>query len=182
VEIIRRENAINIPNLLTVLRIGLLPIVVYFFCQGDLLGSLAFYLAAMLTDAVDGFAARRLNQVTVLGMLLYPIADKLFELTLLLLFAFAGCISAWVAVLVLFKEIVLIAGSAAALHSGFVVRALPIGKISTLVFVFYVIAQLLSFRVVADILTYVFVLLSLFSLTCYGIKWFLNMHVKKANA
>ena len=76
-EHIRRDKIVNIPNCLTLIRIALLPVVVWRFRKGDSMGALIVYLLAMLTDAVDGFIARRYNQVTALGKLLDPIADKL---------------------------------------------------------------------------------------------------------
>jgi len=180
VEIIRREKALNIPNLLTILRIALLPAVVWRCQKGDSVGALGLYLAAMLTDIVDGFAARRMNQITALGKILDPIADKLFQLTLLVLFASAGRIPAWVVGFSLMKEIVLLSGGAAALYNGMIVCALPVGKISTFAFVLSAAAQFLSFHEAADILMNVFVLLSMVSLAWYSVAWGLNMCSKKA--
>ena len=71
-EQIRKDKIVNIPNLLTVLRIALLPTVVWRFVKGDRFGALGFYLLAMLTDAVDGILARRLNQVTALRIAFLP--------------------------------------------------------------------------------------------------------------
>lgn len=179
-EIIRREKALNIPNLLTILRIALLPAVVWCFQKGDFAGTLGFYLAAMLTDVADGFAARRMNQITALGKILDPIADKLFELTLLALFASAGWIPVWVVGFSLMKEIVLLSGGAAALYNGMIVCALPVGKISTFAFVLSAAAQFLSFHAAADFLMSIFVLLSMVSLAWYSVAWSLSMRSKKA--
>ncbi|MCI6375461.1 MAG: CDP-alcohol phosphatidyltransferase family protein, partial [Clostridiales bacterium] len=95
-EHIRQDKILNVPNVLTLVRILLLPIVVWRFQVGDSTGALIAYLAAMLTDAVDGFIARKFDQVTALGKLLDPIADKLSLLTLLTLFVMDGQIPLWV--------------------------------------------------------------------------------------
>lgn len=76
-EHIKQDQIINIPNTLTVIRILLLPVVVWRFVVGDATGALIAYLAAMLTDALDGIIARKFNQITALGKLLDPLADKL---------------------------------------------------------------------------------------------------------
>ena len=85
-EHIRKDKIFNIPNCLTAVRIALLPVVVWRYVIGDKTGALIAYLAAMLTDAVDGFIARKFDQVTALGKLLDPLADKLSLITLMTLF------------------------------------------------------------------------------------------------
>ena len=168
-EHIRREKSLNIPNLLTIVRIALLPAVVWRFRRGDTIGALAVYLIAMLTDAADGIIARRWNQVTSLGKLLDPIADKLSLLTLLGLFVADGQIPLWVLCIVLLKEAALIAGGAFALHRGIVVSALPIGKVTTVKFILSIVARFLALRAVADVLLGVSIALSMVALAWYAV-------------
>ena len=126
------------------------------------------YITAMLTDALDGIIARRFNQITTLGKLLDPVADKLFLLTLLWLFVADGQIPAWLLTVVLIKEAVLIVGSVVALYKGIVVQALPIGKVTTVTFIFSMIARFLSQRTLADILLACSMALSMTALIWYG--------------
>lgn len=168
-ESIRKEKALNIPNVLTLVRIALLPAVVWRFRRGDSLGALVFYLIAMLTDAVDGFIARRFNQVTSLGKLLDPIADKLSLLTLLGLFTADGQIPVWLLLVILIKEILMVAGSAVAFRRGIIVYALPIGKVTTVMFVLSIVARFIRLQMLADVLLGVSVLLSLTALVWYGV-------------
>lgn len=169
VECLSREKSLNIPNLLTLLRIVLLPAVVWRFRAGDSAGALALYVIAMLTDAVDGFLARKLNQITTIGKLLDPVADKLSLLTLLALFVADGQIPLWLLNVVLVKEAILIVGSAVALHRGVVVHALPIGKVTTVTFIFSMIARFLEQSRIADVLLGVSVGLSLVALVWYSV-------------
>jgi len=169
VERIFKDQVLNIPNLLTVVRIALLPAIVWRFRLDDRMGALLIYLAAMVTDIADGFIARRTHQITALGKLLDPIADKLCLLTLLFLFSSEGQISVWMLNIIAAKELVLILGSAAALHSGVIVSALPIGKLTTLMFVFSMIAHFLRKRILADHLFMISVLLSCASLLWYSV-------------
>lgn len=168
-EWICREHSLNIPNLLTLLRIMLLPGVVWCYRAGNSSGALALYLAAMTTDALDGLVARKLNQITTLGKLLDPVADKLFLLMLLWLFVAEGQIPVWMLTIVVIKETILIAGSAAALHRGIVVHALPIGKATTMTFILSMTARFLSQRFLADLLLGLSLALSLIALVWYSV-------------
>lgn len=150
------------------LRIALLPAVVWRFRLGDSFGALWFYLAAMLTDVVDGFAARMLNQITSLGKLLDPVADKLSLITLLTLFVLDGQIPVWVLCLLLLKEAILVIGSAVAFRNGLIVHALPVGKVTTAVFVASMILRFLDFIETADVLLGVSVVLSIAALIWYS--------------
>ena len=177
VERIRWEESLNVPNLLTLLRMALLPAVVWRYRLGDMAGALAVYLVAVLTDAVDGFIARRFHQITALGKLLDPIADKLSLLTLLGLFVADGQIPPWLLTIVLIKEAILIAGGAAALRRGIVVYAMPIGKVTTVTFILSMVARFLAVRQLADLLLGVSVVLSLLSLIWYGMVLLRRMRI-----
>lgn len=168
-EHIRKEKALNIPNTLTAIRIALLPAVVWRFRAGDSKGALIIYLIAMLTDAVDGIIARRCNQVTALGKLLDPVADKLSLLTLLGLFVADGQIPLWVLAIILLKEAMLIVGGAVALRRGIVVYALPIGKVTTVTFISSIIARFLALRMLADALMGISIVLSMTALVWYSV-------------
>ena len=181
-ERIQRENALNVPNLLTVLRMALLPAVVWRFRCGDSMGALTLYLISMLTDAADGFLARRWEQITAIGQLLDPIADKLSLMTILVLFVADGQISPWILGAVLMKEGLLVLGSAVALRFGIVVSALPVGKIATLLFVVSTVLRFLSIALLADALLLGSLALSLAALVWYSVVVFREFQIQKAIA
>ena len=168
-EHIRRDKIVNIPNCLTLIRIALLPVVVWRFRKGDSMGALIVYLLAMLTDAVDGFIARRYNQVTALGKLLDPLADKLSLVTLIALFVADGQIPLWLMGIILLKEVAMVVGGAVALKRGIVVYALPIGKITTVAFITSIVVRFLGWRMTADVLLGVSVVLSMAALVWYSL-------------
>lgn len=165
---ILRENVLNIPNVLTMLRIVLLPVLVFFYRSGQTLAALAVYLAAMLSDVLDGVIARRTNQITALGKLLDPVADKLSLLTILSLFAADGQIPRWVLFAVLAKELLLIGGGILALKKGWIVSALPIGKAATLSFSAAITLRFLGVVRLSDVLLYASLALALGALLRYG--------------
>lgn len=168
---ILKENPLNIPNLLTVLRIVLVPAIIWRYRCADSLGALSLYLLAMLSDAADGMLARKLNQITSAGKLLDPIADKLCMLTMLFLFAQDGQIPLWLFYAAWVKEAILVLGSAVALRQGIVVSALLIGKLATGTFVLSAVLRLLEAKMTADILLWISVALSLAALGRYAVEF-----------
>ena len=181
-ERIQKENALNVPNFLTILRMALVPAVVWRYRCGDSKGALMLYLISMMTDAADGFFARRWGQITAIGQLLDPIADKLSLVTLLALFVADGQISPWILGVVLMKEGILVLGSAAALKFGIVVAALPVGKITTLLFVCSTVMRFLSICFLADLLLMCSLILSLAALGWYSVVVFREFQIRKAIA
>ena len=178
VEHIKQDKIINVPNALTLLRILLLPVVVWRFVIGDATGALIAYMAAMLTDALDGIIARKTNQITALGQLLDPIADKLSLVTLLGLFVSSGEIPLWVLAIILFKEVMMVIGGGVALKHGIVVYALPIGKVTTVTFVLSMVARFMSVLPLADVLLWISVALSMVALVWYAVDLMKKLGLK----
>ena len=178
VEHIKQDKIINVPNALTLLRILLLPVVVWRFVIGDATGALIAYMAAMLTDALDGIIARKTNQITALGKLLDPIADKLSLVTLLGLFVSSGEIPLWVLAIILFKEVMMVIGGGVALKHGIVVYALPIGKVTTVTFVLSMVARFMSVLPLADVLLWISVALSMVALVWYAVDLMKKLGLK----
>mgnify|MGYP004588432725 FL=1 len=178
VEHIKQDKIINVPNALTLLRILLLPVVVWRFVIGDATGALIAYMAAMLTDALDGIIARKTNQITALGKLLDPIADKLSLVTLLGLFVSSGEIPLWVLAIILFKEVMMVIGGGVALKHGIVVYALPIGKVTTVTFVLSMVVRFMSVLPLADVLLWISVALSMVALVWYAVDLMKKLGLK----
>ena len=179
---IRKNQILNIPNMLTILWIMLLPIIIWRYQLGDWSGALSVYLSAMITDVVDGWIARHFDEITSLGKLLDPLADKLALITMLMLFAGEGQIPKGLLRMILVREAILIIGSAAALWSGIVVSALPVGKLTTFLFMISVVLRFLSYGMVADVVLWISVLFSFAALLWYGIVLLQKLYMKKQTA
>ena len=173
------EDNFNVPNVLTVLRVVLLPILVALYQSGRTLAALGVYLAAMLTDVLDGTIARKTNQITVLGKLLDPVADKLSLVTVLALFVAAGQIPSWILIAVLVKEMLLIVGGVFALKRGRVVSALPIGKAATLTFTASMILRFLDITMPSDLLLYGSLVLSFGAFLRYAVVMYGRQEIKQ---
>lgn len=125
------EDAINLPNVLTVLRILMVPIYVVLFLEPTMTRSIAaasvFGLAA-LTDLLDGYLARRRGQVTKVGRLLDPIADKFLVISGLILLVQFQRIEAWLAITFIVRDLGITGIRAVAASKGLIIAAGQLGK------------------------------------------------------
>jgi CDP-diacylglycerol---glycerol-3-phosphate 3-phosphatidyltransferase len=126
---------LNVPNVLTVVRILLVPVLVVALLEktsgGDLLAAIVFAVAS-LTDAIDGYLARSRNWVTTFGKLMDPIADKLLIVAALVALVSLGRLAAWVAMVIIAREFaVTVLRVAAGTQQGVVISASSFGKVKT---------------------------------------------------
>lgn len=127
----------NLPNLLTSLRFVLIPVYIGVFVSGHMIPAFLIVAAAGITDVLDGYIARKYSQVTSIGVMLDPLADKLMLITVILSLLIAGHIS-WMAAAAMFlRDLSMIA---AGLFSHFrgkkTVPANWMGKLTTVLFYF----------------------------------------------
>jgi cardiolipin synthase (CMP-forming) len=109
----------NLPNSISVIRILLVPVVVWLVISGQFMLAFIGFLAAGISDGVDGFLARQLNQRTDLGGYLDPIADKALLVSIYVALGFLTILPSWLVILVVFRD---------ALIVGAVVLAWVIGR------------------------------------------------------
>jgi len=125
----------NLANNLTLARIAAVPILVvllYFPGRGVCLVAMLFFIAASVTDIIDGMVARRRNLVTTLGKFLDPLADKLLITSLLVMLTRLGWVEAWVAVIIIGREISVTGLRAVAADHGVIIAADKFGKLKTI--------------------------------------------------
>jgi cardiolipin synthase len=103
----------TLPNLLTVARLVLTPFVAWRLFEHDVENAFWLFAIAAITDLFDGLLARLLNQRSVLGAWLDPIADKVMLLTTLSMLAFTDLLPAWLWLLVVVRDVVILAGAEA---------------------------------------------------------------------
>jgi CDP-diacylglycerol--glycerol-3-phosphate 3-phosphatidyltransferase len=125
---------VNVPNVLTVFRILLVPVLVVALLDatpsGDLLAAVVFVVAS-LTDLLDGYLARTRNAVTTFGKLMDPIADKLLIVAALVALVSLDRLAAWVAMVIIAREFAVTAMRMAAGAQGVVIEASLFGKAKT---------------------------------------------------
>lgn len=124
----------NLPNMLTVGRILVIPLFVWFTYDADPLYSLlaaAIFTVAAITDVIDGFLARRWNLVTVVGKFMDPLADKLIVTAALVMMTRLGRVPAWVVIVLLSREFIVTGLRTIAASEGMVIAAGQEGKWKT---------------------------------------------------
>jgi cardiolipin synthase len=100
----------NLPNILTLLRILLLPVFAAALIYGNSSYALIIFLAASVTDILDGQIARMKKQITVFGSILDPVADKFFMLTAFIIMAVYGWIPKWLTIIVISRDLIIVTG------------------------------------------------------------------------
>jgi CDP-diacylglycerol--glycerol-3-phosphate 3-phosphatidyltransferase len=148
---------VNLPNSITLSRIACVPVLIWALSpkfplhgahgEQEIFASAIFILAS-ITDGVDGYLARRRGQITTLGMLLDPVADKLMVATaFILLVAYTPHIMPpWIAVLVIGREFLVSGLRSIAASEGFTIEASDVGKLKTVLQIVSVAAAILSHR------------------------------------
>lgn len=116
---------INIPNILTVVRILLTPLFVIFLLKDMFLHALIVFTVAGISDALDGLIARCFNQRTVLGAYIDPIADKLLAMSAFISLAVLKIIPSWLAVIVISRDILIVLGIAIFTMTGINIEMKP---------------------------------------------------------
>jgi CDP-diacylglycerol--glycerol-3-phosphate 3-phosphatidyltransferase len=140
-------RALNLPNALTLLRIFLVPLLVVVLltrAEGHVYVGAGIFGLAVLTDYLDGYFARRRNEVTRLGILLDPLADKLLTAAAFLSLVEMGLVPAWVVMIVLARELAVTGLRNVAAGRGVLIRASGLGKAKMVAQVTAILLLLLS--------------------------------------
>ncbi|MGH6661951.1 MAG: CDP-alcohol phosphatidyltransferase family protein [Rhodospirillales bacterium] len=169
----------NVPNLITLARLGSVPVVVWLILSGSLMAAFWVFLAAALSDAADGIIAKRFNVETVFGAYLDPIADKALLVSVYVSLGQQEHLESWLVIMVVFRDAVIVGGALLfqTVTSSLTMRPLAISKVNTFM-------QLLLAAVVlavdgyrlddfgaVDLLAYAVAVTTAWSGGVYVIKW-----------
>jgi CDP-diacylglycerol--glycerol-3-phosphate 3-phosphatidyltransferase len=146
---------VNLPNVLTVLRVILTGILIYCFLQdglGPLLIALILFTAASLTDYLDGYIARKHNLISSFGKIMDPIADKFLVLSVFFIFMRKSLIVGWMFYFIFVREVVITVLRLIAMNRGKTLAAEGAGKLKTvlqivsvyLIIIFHISGQFLN--------------------------------------
>lgn len=155
-EISRRSSRVNLPNSITLVRICMIPLLIWVLStsrlssangEKEILAS-ALFLAASMTDGIDGYIARRRGQITTMGILLDPLADKLLiAAAFITLVQFnPRLVPAWIAVVIIGREFLVSGLRSIAASEGFTIEASDLGKLKMFVQIISVVAVILDHR------------------------------------
>jgi len=170
---------IYVPNLLTLARIGLVPWLVVLLQKQQFTLSLLVFIIAGLTDALDGFIAKRFNAETYLGSLLDPLADKGLLVSSYIMLSVMEVIPFWLMVTVVFRDVVIVGGYLLmVLFFGSVkMEPLVVSKVNTFTQIAYIVLVLgalalqYDFGTIQAVLNYLVLLTSVISGLAYVYIW-----------
>src|SRR5229473_2785422 len=145
------SHRVNLPNYITLTRIAAIPLLIWILCtprfsneqtgEREILASAVFILAS-ITDGIDGYLARKRGQITTMGMLLDPLADKLLIAAafITLVQVNPALVPAWMAVVIIGREFLVSGLRTIAASEGFTIQASELGKFKMLVQIISVVA------------------------------------------
>lgn len=133
----QKSSLYSIPNLITYFRLLSIPFILIFYLSGiDILQLLAFitFILAALSDFLDGYLARKLNQTSVLGKILDPIADKLLVILVFMMFINSDLLNTYTTIGILIitaREIIVMTMREITAHQGIMIDVIKLSKLKT---------------------------------------------------
>lgn len=185
----------HVPNILTIIRFLLIPIIVMFAFQDDYIATIIVLTISGLTDVLDGYIARKYNFITNFGKLMDPLADKMTQVALLGTLAIQKIIPVWIIVVVIIKEFLMVSGASFLYGKELVVSSKWYGKLTTVLFYVAIVCSLFtqywngtlinkySLSTIPEFATYIYylaVVTTIFSLIMYIKAFYMQGYLKKA--
>jgi cardiolipin synthase (CMP-forming) len=176
-------SALNIANILTVLRFCLVPIVIVSIMNREWSIAFVLFLTAGVTDAVDGFVARQFDMRTELGAYLDPLADKALLVSIYITLAIAGILPAWIAILVVSRDVMIVGAVIVSwiMDNPVEINPLKLSKANTLVQISFAAMMLLLLALGVALQPWLFwgllvvAALTIASMLAYLATWFRHM-------
>ena len=134
----------HIPNILTIIRFLLIPVILIYIFTGNYILALVVFTISALTDIADGFIARKFNLVSNFGKLMDPLADKLTQIATLTSLVIKDIIPIWILIIVISKEFIMICGASFLYGKDVVVYSKWYGKLSTVLLYIAIVFSLLT--------------------------------------
>src|SRR5215831_3466551 len=181
---------LNLPNLITIGRILLVPVVVWAIGSGQMQIAFLIFLIAGVSDAVDGFLAKRLGMTSDLGAHLDPLADKVLIVSIYVALGITEAIPRWIVILVVSRDILIVGGVMLAWFLGKPMQVKPVlvSKLNTvaqIILACLVLGSLafgLSFEAAEYAVTLTVAALTLASIGFYVREWVRHMNVWDVNS
>jgi CDP-diacylglycerol--glycerol-3-phosphate 3-phosphatidyltransferase len=177
-----KRDVFNLPNTISMMRIGVLPaLFALLFSPGATMSLVIaiLFIAAALTDLLDGYIARRYQIVTTMGKFLDPIADKLIVNTAMILLIPIGRIPAWIVAIIIIRDFAVDGIRNIASSEGMIIQASPLGKRKTLCQIFAVSALMIHYPFIgadAHMIGMVILYIALILTVTSGVDYFLKFY------
>jgi cardiolipin synthase len=163
------NNALNLPNLITIFRIFLVPVIIILMLREYYVAALWFFTAAGVSDALDGYIARRFDMRTTLGATLDPLADKILIIASVISLYRLGLLPEWLTVIVVCRDLIIAGGAVAWRYVIGRLQMAPLiaSKINTIMqvgMIFLVLAKASGMEGISTLLPFIFALVLVTSL------------------
>lgn len=183
----------NLPNLITISRLLLTPYIVWLLLIESYFLGFIFFLISGISDALDGFIAKRFNQKTLLGSYLDPIADKFLIVSAIVLLGYNGYVPIWLIIIIVSRDIAIFGAVIISwmLSTNLRIEPLIISKINTFLQLFYIV---MTFAVILnnefltelilsihDVTTYLIAVSTILSWLFYLRVWLINVNSVNKN-
>lgn len=191
-----------VPNILTIIRFLLIPVIVILLSKSNYIGAIIVFSISGITDILDGAIARKFELITDFGKLMDPLADKATQVSMLFTLTAKNIIPAWIIVVVIIKEFLMVSGASFLYGKELVVSSRWYGKAATVLFYIAIVVSLVLEQFEPLILThhniaensapplilyidspiyYIAIIMTIFSLVMYIRAFLLQGYLKKEN-
>lgn len=188
-----------VPNVLTVIRFLLIPIIITLLSQGKYIDAIIVFSISGITDILDGAIARKFDLITNFGKLIDPLADKFTQLSMLIMLTVKRIIPLWIVIVVFIKEFCMICGASFLYKKELVVSSKWYGKAATTLFYIAIVVSLILKELETSIIAsqpvgnsspplilytahpiyYIAIIMTLFSLAMYVKAFFVQGYLEK---
>ncbi len=181
-----KEHILSLPNLLTYLRIAFVPLIILLLSMPPTAatcnGAFVIFALASVTDILDGILARKRNQITPLGKLLDPLADKLLVSAVLIMLISQGKVPAWMVFVFISRDFVIMGLRIVAASQGVIIDASRLGKnkmISLTVAILFLLIyngdSSIDYHFIGMVFLWLALVLAIWSATSYGMNFYRTM-------
>ena len=179
----------NFANIITIVRLLFTPFIIWLISSGYYKTSFIFFILSGLSDAIDGFIAKKFNQITILGSYLDPLADKILIVSSILILGFIGIIPSWLLILIVSRDLAIFGAVIISwlMESDLKIEPIFSSKINTFLQILYIGLILLNLSDFANfsilestIIPYFSIIIgffTLFSWSIYLVLWLKNIGI-----
>jgi CDP-diacylglycerol--glycerol-3-phosphate 3-phosphatidyltransferase len=167
-----KKYSMTVSNIITISRLVLLPLIIYFLLTGQRLVAFIIMLVSLLSDGLDGYLARKLNQESRLGKFLDPLCDKIFLAAVLITFLYLGAVPLWAVILIVLRDFLILLGSFILLKSKAVVEpSNTVGKITGFIFGAMVLAFTIGWNFLGNVFLYLSIVVMSVAFVTYAVNY-----------
>lgn len=167
-----KHYSMTVSNIITISRLVLLPFIIYFLLTDQRLVAFVIMFVSLLSDGLDGYLARKLNQESRLGRFLDPLCDKIFLAAVLITLLYIRAVPLWAVLLIVLRDFLILLGSFFLLRNKAVIEpSNTFGKITGFVFGSMILAFTIGWTLIGNIFMYLSIPLMAIAFITYSVNY-----------